>query len=221
MNDIYDLAQLGGQRQSVDSALANLRSQQVIERIWSRDFTVWAARADEITNRLGWLDIAERMVDQIPRMEKLRVSLCAEGYDHVLLLGMGGSSLAPEVFANTFGRAPGALDLTVLDSTDPDVVKRVEATLDLARTIFIVATKSGGTTETLSFFKHFYNLVGAEVGWEAAGAQFIAITDPGSTLTDLAAQYQFREIFSERSEYRRAIFCPFFFWSPPGGFAGC
>ena len=108
---------------------------------------------------------------------------------------MGGSSLAPEVLRQTFGVAEGHLDLAVLDSTDPGAVLAHAERLDLAKTLFIVSTKSGGTVETLSFFKFFYNLDGRRAGTEQAGEHFVAITDPGSKLEELARDYGFRETF--------------------------
>ena len=109
----------------------------------------------------------------------------AEGFTRAVLLGMGGSSLAPEVFRLTFGVQPGFLDLIVLDSTHPDAVRAVEAQLDMTRTLFVISTKSGSTVETFSFFKYFYNRVQAVVGTHAH-RHFIAITDPGSGLENTA-----------------------------------
>jgi hypothetical protein len=119
----------------------------------------------------------------------------ADGYTQVLLLGMGGSSLAPEVFRRTFGVAAGYLELAVLDSTDPGAVLNYAQQFDPSRTLYIVSTKSGGTVETLSFFKYFYNHTLADVGADEAGRHFVAITDPGSSLEDLAQRYQFRATF--------------------------
>jgi glucose-6-phosphate isomerase len=128
-------------------------------------------------------------------MKELAADLQTEGYTHALLLGMGGSSLAPEVFRKTFGVGAGGLDLAVLDSTDPGSILARASQLDLSKTLFIVATKSGGTTETLSFFKYFYNQVVEAVGVGKAGEHFIAITDPGSKLVEIAQTYSFRTTF--------------------------
>ncbi len=186
---------LGSFQESVNAALAELADNKVISRIWARDHTVWKPEPTEITNRLGWLDIAERLQGEVERMTALKDQLISEGYTHISLLGMGGSSLAPEVFAKTFGDEVRGLDLAVLDSTDPGAVRAQAKRLDLNKTIFIVATKSGGTVETLSFFKFFYNQVLAAVGKELAGEHFIAITDPGSKLEALAAKFNFRDTF--------------------------
>ncbi len=195
----------------IESALRKISQENVIGRIWNHDHTVWKPTPDEITNRLGWLDIAGRMMDNIECIDALVEDVRAEGYTRVLLLGMGGSSLAPEVFYRTFGHRDGYLDLEVLDMTDPAAVlahaeclpapeelngetARREG-LDPGQTLFIVATKSGGTVETLSFFKYFYNWTAKAVGIENAGQHFIAITDPGSRLDTLAQEYDFRATF--------------------------
>jgi glucose-6-phosphate isomerase len=186
---------LGSYQEAVDAALDEMVENRVVARIWAHDHTVWKPEPAEITNRLGWLHIAEVMGEDYARLEGFVEDVRAAGYTHALLLGMGGSSLAPEVFRKTFGVAPGYLDLVVLDSTDPGAVLAYAEELDLARTLFIVSTKSGGTVETLSFFKYFYNRVASVVGADGAGEHFVAITDPGSKLADLAERYNFRATF--------------------------
>jgi len=178
---------------AVATAIGELET--VLARIWARDHTLWKPQPTEIVNRLGWLDIAERMQGELPAIQALVEAVRAAGYTNVLLLGMGGSSLAPEVFSKTFGPQPGAPTLAVLDSTDPGAVLAFADRLLLDKTLFIVSTKSGGTVETLSFFKFFYNRVVEAVGTEHAGAHFMAITDPGSSLATLAADYHFRATF--------------------------
>lgn len=180
---------------AVDHAIAQMQAQGVISRIWQHDHTVWKPEPTEITNRLGWLTIAARMKDNLPAIAALVEDVQAAGYTHALLLGMGGSSLAPEVFRLTFGVADGYLDLAVLDSTDPGTVLARAADLDLGKTLFVVSTKSGGTVETLSFFKYFYNRTVDELGSENAGERFVAITDPGSKLEALAKRLDFRATF--------------------------
>jgi len=186
---------LGPYQGAVDEALIELRDDRVISRIWRYDHTVWKPEPGEITNRLGWLHTPEIMGDSIQRIETLVDAVRDSGYTDALLLGMGGSSLAPEVFRKTFGVKQGYLDLAVLDSTDPGAVLAHADRLDPARTLFIVSTKSGTTIETLSFFKFFYNWVRDSVGEKPAGEHFIAITDPGTPLTDLAERYHFRSCF--------------------------
>lgn len=186
---------LGNYQAVVDAALAELRDNSIMARIWKHDHTVWKPDPAEITNRLGWLHSPEVMMDAIPEITALVDAVRAEGYTQALLLGMGGSSLAPEVFRFTFGVKPGYLDLAVLDSTDPDAVLAHAKRLDAAKTLFIVSTKSGGTVETFSFFKFFYNWTAEKIGREKTGAHFIAITDPGSGLADTARKYNFRKTF--------------------------
>jgi transaldolase/glucose-6-phosphate isomerase len=179
----------------IDEAVVELTEERVLLRIWSHDHTVWKPEPTEIKNRLGWLHSPEVMMDNVQRLNSFAQSVQADGYTHALLLGMGGSSLAPEVLRKTFGVKEGYLDLSVLDSTDPSAILAHEKELDLGKTLFIVATKSGGTVETLSFFKYFYNQVFAALGENEAGRHFIAITDPGSRLAELAQTYRFRETF--------------------------
>lgn len=189
------LRNLGDYEKNIEQVLDDLERKKIMQRIWDHDHTVWKSDPTEINNRLGWLHIAETMLENISRMEQLASDLIHEGYTKAVLLGMGGSSLAPEVFKKTFGVRKGALDLAVLDSTDPDAILGIGSELDLNKTVFIVATKSGGTVETLSFFKYFYNQVLKEVGPEQVGGHFIAITDPGSELVNLASKNGFRATF--------------------------
>jgi glucose-6-phosphate isomerase len=188
-------ASLGDYQAAVDAAMAEMEADDIIARIWKRDHTVWKPQPTEITNRLGWLHIAEMMMENVPRMEALAAEVQEAGYTHVLLLGMGGSSLAPELFSEVFGAQSNGLSLAVLDSTDPGAVLAQTERLDPSRTLFVVATKSGGTAETLSFFKFFYNWTADALGAGKAGEHFVAITDPGSKLVDIAERYNFRAAF--------------------------
>ena len=187
-----DLGPLGA---AVEQAITRAEAEGLLRRIRARDHRVWKPDPTEISDRLGWLDVAARMEPAVADLERFAAAVRAAGYSDALLLGMGGSSLAPEVLARTFGPQPGGLRLTVLDSTDPCAVAARTAPLDLRTTLFLVATKSGGTVETVSLFKYCYNLAAAELGGEAVGEHFVAITDPGSGLADLAAQYRFRHTF--------------------------
>jgi transaldolase / glucose-6-phosphate isomerase len=189
--------QLGQYDSAVQAALAEMHENNIIKRIWEHDYTVWnASDPTELTNRLGWLRIMDAMLADVGRINELKQALQSTGYTHVLLLGMGGSSLAPEVFSFTFHDAENRLWLEVLDSTDPGAVLAYDKQLDIKKTLFIVATKSGGTAETLSAFKLFYNRALDELGSEqTAGQHFIAITDPGSQLVDIAKRYKFRDIY--------------------------
>jgi len=181
-------------RAAEDVARKALAAGRVVERIRRKDHTVWKPQPVEIANRLGWLDSPQAMQKRLSEIAAVVDGVRADGFNFALLLGMGGSSLAPEVFRKVFGAADGFLDLAVLDSTDPGAVLAFAERLDLGRTLFIVSTKSGGTVETFSFMKYFYNLV-AENLREEAGKHFLAITDPGSALSDLARKHHFRHTF--------------------------
>ncbi len=186
---------MGEYRDKIEKTMWELEDNKIMTRIWDHDHTVWKPDPTEISNRLGWLHSPHAMLEEVARLEDLASNLRAEGFTQAVLLGMGGSSLAPEVLRETFGVQDGFLDLFVLDSTDPDAIRALESKLSIPETVFIVATKSGGTVETLSFFKYFYNLVLESVGQKDAGQHFIAITDPGSKLEELARQYNFRSTF--------------------------
>ena len=189
------VAQLGQYETAVTDALQSLQENSIIGRIWDHDHTVWADSPDEIANRLGWLHSPQEMGERVEELTQFAAQIKDEGYTDVLLLGMGGSSLAPELFANVFGSGSDGLNLAILDSTDPGTVLVQAQRLDLRHTLFIVATKSGGTAETLSFFKYFYNHALAKLGAEEAGRHFVAITDPGSKLEKMADRLNFRRTF--------------------------
>jgi transaldolase/glucose-6-phosphate isomerase len=188
-------ANLGNYQNLVNTALQEIKANHLLQRIWQKDHTVWKPDPIEIHNRLGWLHTPEQMLSKLGEINKFVAGVRAEGYTDVLLLGMGGSSLAPEVFRKTFGVREGFLDLTILDSTDPDAVAAHAARLDFRKTLFIVATKSGGTAETFSFFKYFYNQLSKDLGRDEIGKHFVAITDPGSQLAELAQNFSFRATF--------------------------
>ena len=135
------------------------------------------------------------MTGVVPQIIKFTDDVREAGFNQAVLLGMGGSSLAPDLFARVFGTADGYLELHILDSTDPDAVRELTEAVDPAKTLFIVSTKSGTTAETLSFFKHFFNITSKSVGSSKAGDHFIAITDPKSSLVDLAEKHSFRKVF--------------------------
>jgi transaldolase/glucose-6-phosphate isomerase len=145
----------------------------------------------EISKCLDWLTLPERSVEN---MLAFALNLKEEGYTHAVLLGMGGSSLCSEVARETFGTAKGYLQLLVLDNTDPEAIREVENKINITKTIFIVASKSGNTKETLSFFRYFYHQLNKK-GNSEAGTHFIAITDPETPLVKIAEQYKFRKTF--------------------------
>jgi transaldolase/glucose-6-phosphate isomerase len=190
-------ASLGPLQADVDAALSRADRDSFAARVWRKDPTLWKphpAQQGEIADRLGWLTVAEQMTDALHRLDDLRNDVRAAGFTHCVLLGMGGSSLAPEVLRETFGVARGQPDLLVLDSTDPATILSVEHVVNLAHTLFLVASKSGGTIETLSQFRYFYDKVRATAG-ERAGGQFIAITDAGTRLDQMAQNAHFRSDF--------------------------
>jgi glucose-6-phosphate isomerase len=179
----------------INLAISSLEREKIAKRIWQKDYTVWGNSPDEISNRLGWLDSVETISDAISEIDDFVQSVKNGGFKNVLLMGMGGSSLAPEVFRLTFGVTKGFLDLAVLDSTHPEAVKDFSDKLKAEKTLFIVSTKSGGTIETISFMKYFYTKTVNELGKDRAGNHFIAITDPGSGLESMAKELNFRKIF--------------------------
>ncbi len=184
---------LGRYADAFTKAIEKAKVDHLVERTWQRDHTLWSEKPGEISNRLGWLDIAERMRGEVPKLKQFAQDLKSQGFTYALLLGMGGSSLAPELFSHIFANK-GGLQLGVLDSTDPDAVHTCGKHFDPKHTLYIVSTKSGGTIETLSFFKYFYNQAQQLLG-DKAGSHFIAITDPGSNLGTLAEKYSFRHTF--------------------------
>ncbi len=180
-------------RRLYEEALEKLEADEIIPRIWRRDHTVWSASPEEIENRLGWLDLPRSMNDEIPCIVALRDEIRSLDWDRAVLLGMGGSSLAPELFARTFP-GDGRVRLDVIDTTDPAAVLDAENDIDFARTLFIVATKSGTTVETVSLLKYFHKRALEKLGKEAA-SHFVAITDPGSALETAAKDLGFRATF--------------------------
>ena len=190
-------ASLGVLQGAVDATLDRADSEHFAARVWEKDPALWKpnpAEQHEITDRLGWLTVAEAMRDALPRLHELRDDLRQAGFTDCVLLGMGGSSLAPEVLRQTYGVAQGQPKLHVLDSTDPATILHTEQRVDLAHTLFIVASKSGGTIETLTQFQYFHEKVQAIAG-ERTGEHFIAITDPGTKLEQMAHDYSFRAVF--------------------------
>jgi transaldolase/glucose-6-phosphate isomerase len=166
------------------------QAEKVARRVWQKDESLWGGPGvPEIGNRLGWLTISEKMLEHAPRLHELVEQVKSEGFTDAVLLGMGGSSLGPEVIRRSYGQIPDGLRLHVLDSTDPGAILDVQREIDVETTLFIVSSKSGGTLETLSHMKHFYELSGRD------GRRFVAVTDPGSPLVDIARERGFREVF--------------------------
>ena len=174
---------------AVAARIEQAAGEDVARRIWRKDDTLWGEHgAPEIANRLGWLTITEQMEEEAAELRAFARDIADEGTTDVVLLGMGGSSLAPEVIRQSYGPQEGFPLLHVLDSTDAGAIRAVEHAIDVERTLFLVSTKSGGTIETLSLFEHFWALV-------PDGSRFVAITDPGSSLEALARDRGFRRTF--------------------------
>jgi len=181
----------------VKTAIGEWQSGGKMQRFWQRDATLWTG--DDEAKWLGWLDITEEQIAHPVELRNLAKEVWSAGFKDVLLLGMGGSSLGPEVLRLTFGKIAGYPDVHVLDSTDPAQVKAFENKIDIARTLFIVSSKSGSTLEPNIFKQYFFERVKQAVGGDKAGSHFIAITDPGSKMQQVAEGDRFRHIFFGRA----------------------
>jgi glucose-6-phosphate isomerase len=190
-------AELGDKADPVRTTLVALDDRRFMARLWAKEPDLWKpADTDqsEIVDRLGWLDVATAMRAQVPDLTAFAEEVRGEGFRQVLLLGMGGSSLAPEVLHASFGVERGFLDLRILDSTNPASVQAALDWLDLPHALFLVSSKSGGTIEVMSFY-HFFHARVAALGGGDAGRHFVAVTDPGTSLERLAAEAGFRRTF--------------------------
>ncbi len=188
---------VGSFDEAVRAALDDLQAKDFVRRLWAKDPALWhedPAHQVIIRNALGWLTVSEEQIRDVSRLQAFAGEVKTAGFTHILLLGMGGSSLCPEVCRMTFGVIPGYPELHVLDSTVPSQVRSFENKVDLERTLCIVASKSGSTTEPLVFQKYFFERM-RRIKGDRAGENFIAITDPGSLLEGLARELRFREIF--------------------------
>jgi transaldolase / glucose-6-phosphate isomerase len=180
----------------VKSTIVDWQSGGKMKRLWNRDASLWSG-SDE-SNWLGWLDIVEEQTAQHEQLQSFAKEVQARGFEHVLLLGMGGSSLCPEVLRMTFGHMPHFPMLHVLDSTDPAQVKSFEHQIDIAKTLFIVSSKSGSTLEPNIFKQYFFERAKQTVGATKVGSHFIAITDPGSKMQQVAEADKFLHVFFGR-----------------------
>jgi transaldolase/glucose-6-phosphate isomerase len=177
---------------TVKSTIADWQSAGKMKRLWQKDASLWTG-ADE-ANWLGWLDIVDEQLAQHDQLQKIKSDTQLGRFQDILLLGMGGSSLCPEVLKMTFGRMPGFPRMHVLDSTDPAQVKSFEHHIDVSKTLFIVSSKSGSTLEPNIFKQYFFERTKQSVGSLAVGNHFIAITDPGSKMQQIAEADRFRHI---------------------------
>jgi len=184
--------------QAVAATLDDWQANNKVRQLWDGDSSLWT---DTDENKwLGWLNITTEQLANLDHLTQVAVDIQSAGFTHALLLGMGGSSLCPEVLSQTFGRIPGYPELHVLDSTDPAQVKTREHQIDLGNTIFIVSSKSGGTLEPNIFKQYFFERVKTVVGESEAGRRFIAITDPGSKMQQVAERDHFRKILFGRAD---------------------
>jgi transaldolase / glucose-6-phosphate isomerase len=181
---------------TVKGSIADWQSGGKVKRLWDRDASLWTGN-DE-SKWLGWLDIVEEQTAQNDQLQKIAKEVQSRGFEHVLLLGMGGSSLCPEVLRMTFGHIAGFPMLHVLDSTDPAQIKAFEHQIDIAKTLFIVSSKSGTTLEPNIFQQYFFERTKQRVGAGKAGSQFMAITDPGSKMQQVAEGEHFWHVFFGR-----------------------
>ena len=211
----------------LDAAVARrleaLEADRFGQRLWEADAGLWKpgdeAHQKVIGNALGWLSVFEGVRDEIEGLTEFVDELRAEGYRSAVLLGMGGSSLAPEVLREVLGVREGYLDLHVLDSTDPAAVLAVEAAVELETTLFVVSSKSGGTTETASFHAYFFERL-TELDGDHAGHHFVAITDEGTTLQQEALDQGFRAIFVNPSDIGGRYSALSFFGMVPAALMG-
>jgi glucose-6-phosphate isomerase len=193
--------ELGPWTDRVHAAIAEANAEDVRNRIRNKDASLWKSDADNvrvINNSLGWLTVAEEMIGVAGELSEFAESIRARGFRHVMVCGMGGSSLCPEVLARTFGRQEGFPELLVLDSTDPDVLAAFEQRIDVERCLFVIASKSGSTTEPNVFYKFWYEEVRKRR--ENPGDNFVAITDPGSPLVDTASELKFHRTFLNQAD---------------------
>jgi transaldolase/glucose-6-phosphate isomerase len=177
----------------VNASLQDWKKNGKVKRLWQKDKALWTGTDED--KWLGWLDITEQQLENIDALKEIAADIKKAGFKNALLLGMGGSSLCPEVLRMTFGKSAGYPDLRVLDSTDPAQIKATEEKVDLSNTICIVSSKSGSTLEPNIYKQYFFDRVKAKVGEKEVGNRFIAITDPGSKLQRVAEKDKFRKIF--------------------------
>ena len=200
MTIVHPKTNIGIYEADVRATLARLNDANIVQRIWREDYTVWKPEPTEIANRLGWLAVTDLMSEQVPMLQSFAQSMRDAGFRHVVLLGMGGSSLGAEVLGQVFGSGNQYPELIVLDSTLPESIQAVVEAINPALTLFLVASKSGTTTEPLILYTYFRDLLQKAVGKEEVGQNFIAITDAGTPLVTLAQEEGFRKIFLNPSD---------------------
>ncbi len=219
-------ASLGQYEPAVNETVKRAEAEQWTRKIWRKDPSLWKPDEENqkiIKNALGWVTVPEQLADAADELAAFSARIRNDGFKHVMLLGMGGSSLCPEVFRRTFGKQPGFPELHVVDSTDPATVAAFEAKVDLSKTLFIVASKSGTTTEPLMFYKYFINRmreVKAASGGGKAGDHFVAITDPGTLMEAMAKGDEFRRSFLNPADIGGRYSALSYFGSVPASLQG-
>ena len=193
-------ASLGGYGDDVAAVLADLDGKEAPRRIWERDHTVWKPDPTEIVDRLGWLTVAGDMRERVADLQAFADEVRGAGFEHAVLLGMGGSSLGALVLQRLFGSAGGYPELIVLDTTLPDAISSVSDAVECTKTLFVVASKSGTTIEPNMLYKHFRALVEQSVGETDAGRNFVAVCDADTELERLAHKQGFRRVFTNPSD---------------------
>jgi transaldolase/glucose-6-phosphate isomerase len=181
-------------RSQVGAEIDRWKDSNKVDRIWQKDASVWTG--EDESKWLGWLDIVDEELDEVQQYGEFQQDIRSAGFTDILLMGMGGSSLCPEVLGITFSKS----NFHILDSTVPAQIRSIENSIDIERTLFIVASKSGSTLEPNCFKQYFFDLVSKRVGKEKAGRQFVAITDPGSKMEQVAKQDGFRRVFYGKPE---------------------
>ena len=192
---------LGKLEQRTDQAIQAAAAEDVVKRIWRKDATLWKddeASQKVIRNALGWLTVPDEMIGVVDELTEFAELIRQRGFQTVMVCGMGGSSLCPEVFARTFGRQPDYPELLVLDSTDPDVLADLLKRIDIQKCLFVIASKSGSTTEPNTFYEFWYDQLSKQT--DSPGANFVAITDPGSPMVETAAKLSFQRTFLNQAD---------------------
>lgn len=205
---------LGEAAGSVEAAVTRLVDADAMTRMRAGDHTLWQDDPTEVADRLGWLPVVAEVQGRVGELEALAATVADDGVRHAVVMGMGGSSLFPEVLWQTFGAAPDHVDLRVLDTTDPAAIARVEAEVDLRATLFIAASKSGTTIETRSQLAHFWERTGGD------GSRFVAVTDPGTELAELGREHGFRAVFENRADIGGRYSALSLFGMVPGALIG-
>ncbi|MDE2573642.1 MAG: bifunctional transaldolase/phosoglucose isomerase [bacterium] len=216
-------AKLGSAQAAAEQGLAQLKERRFDQRLWKKDAALWSsdpAHVKIISNALGWLDVPHEMLEHLADLQSFAAEVRANGFTDAVVLGMGGSSLAPDVFRLTFGRISGCPRLHVLDSSDPAQIVALERQLDLTRSLFFVSSKSGTTLEPNAFFRYFYDRVQKAVGSQRAAKQFVAITDPGTALEKEAREGGFLRIFTNMADIGGRYSALSFFGLAPAAVAG-